>query len=85
MNVLPVCMSMRHMLLPGACRGQKIVLDPRELEMQTVVSHHIGTGNGSSALLQEQPVLLASISPAPGLGLVFFFNVWFDSARRWFY
>lgn len=33
------------MCVPGACRGQKRVSDPLELELQMVVSHNAGAGN----------------------------------------
>jgi hypothetical protein len=38
MDVLPACMSVYH----GACRGQNKVSDILELELQMVVSHHVG-------------------------------------------
>lgn len=39
------CLYVVHHGMPGAHRGQKRVLDPLELELQTVVKHHVGTGN----------------------------------------
>ena len=30
--------------MPGACTGQKKASDPLELELQTVVSQHVGAG-----------------------------------------
>lgn len=41
-----------------AYRGQKKVLDPLKLELQMVGSYHMGTGNWTSVLCQEQQVLL---------------------------
>ena len=43
LTVLPVCLC--SMYLPGACRGQKKVLGPLELESRMVVSHHAGAAN----------------------------------------
>ena len=42
---LQVCL--RTMCVPGACGGQKRVSDPLELELQKVVSHRVGAGNGT--------------------------------------
>lgn len=33
------------MCVPGAYRGQKRALDPLQLMLQIVVSHHVGIGN----------------------------------------
>lgn len=46
--------------VPGA-RGHK-VLDPMELELQTIVSYHVGFGNQTwvLCLLQEKQVLLTT-------------------------
>ena len=41
-------------------RGQKRVLDPLELELQMVVSHHMVVGNQTQVLLKAQPVLLTA-------------------------
>ena len=44
MSVLPVSM---YFYVPCACRagrGQKRALDCLELELQTIVSHHVGAG-----------------------------------------
>ena len=42
MGVLPVCVTV---YMPGDCRGQKEASDLLELDLQTVVSHHVGAGN----------------------------------------
>lgn len=39
---LPTCMSVCVSCMPEACRGLKRAPDPLELELQTVVSHHVG-------------------------------------------
>lgn len=60
MDVLPACMSVHHMRV--WCRGgQRRVSDPLELELQTVVSHHVGVP------LEEQPVLLIAESSLQAL------------------
>jgi hypothetical protein len=41
MSVLPACMYVHCIRDLG---GQKRVLDPLELELQTAVSHHVGAG-----------------------------------------
>jgi hypothetical protein len=43
--VLPACMQSRTMCVPDACGGQKRMPNPLELELQVVVSHHVGAGN----------------------------------------
>ena len=45
MGVLPACMSMHYVHIPGALRGQKRVLDPLRLELQLVVSLCVLAGN----------------------------------------
>ena len=35
--------------------GQKRVLDPLELELQTVVSYHVGAGNRNRDLCSQSP------------------------------
>nr|XP_042140345.1 uncharacterized protein LOC121832207 isoform X2 [Peromyscus maniculatus bairdii] len=40
--------------------GQKATLDPLELELQTIVSHHEGSGNQTLGRLQEQRMLLTA-------------------------
>ena len=40
------------------------VLDLMELEIKTVVSRHVGSGDLNSSLLEEQPELLTT-EPAP--------------------
>jgi hypothetical protein len=50
MNVLPVCL--RTMCVTSACRGQK-VLEHLELELQILVSHHVGAGNQTWVLCQS--------------------------------
>lgn len=41
---LPTCMSRNH-ACASANRGQKRILDPLELELQTVVDHLVGAEN----------------------------------------
>lgn len=40
---LYVCLYNHY--VPCACRGQKMVLDPLEVGLPIVMSHHVGTGN----------------------------------------
>jgi hypothetical protein len=40
MNILPACMR-----VPGACGGWKRILDPRDMELETVISYCMGAGN----------------------------------------
>lgn len=42
--------DMCTMCVPGACGGQRKVLDPPELELQVVVSHDIGAGDSTQIL-----------------------------------
>lgn len=51
-NVLPACMSVQ------SPQKQKTALDPPELELQTVVSHHVGPGKQTSVLCKSNQVLL---------------------------
>lgn len=44
MNAWCECMSVYHMYVSGACRGQKKASDPVELELQMVMSCHVGSG-----------------------------------------
>ena len=50
MGVLPACMTMYCVGVPGAHRGQKRASDPLELELQMVVSHQVGSRNGTWVL-----------------------------------
>ena len=60
-------------MLSNAFGGQKRVLDPLELELQMVVSHHVGARNQTQVLCkQEQLVFLTS---EPSLQLFFLFYV----------
>lgn len=43
---LPECMCTTG--VPGICGGWRRALDPLEMELQTVLSQHVGTGSGSS-------------------------------------
>ena len=45
MDVLPACVCLCTMCAPGACNSKKKALDPLELELQVVVSHHVGSVN----------------------------------------
>ena len=44
---------MHSVCVPVACRGQKRALDPSELELQVVVSCHVGAGNGTQVLCKS--------------------------------
>ena len=62
-SVLPACMYVRTMCVPGTHRAQKNVLDPLEVELQMVLSHYVGVGNqtwvlckGNSALNRRAPM-----------------------------
>lgn len=44
MGVLPACMSV-HCCIYAVCTGQKMVLDPLELEVNTGVRYHNCPGN----------------------------------------
>ena len=52
-DVLPTCVPV-HKCMPDACGNQKTVLDPLELELQKVVSHHVGTGNQTQVLCKNE-------------------------------
>lgn len=39
------CMYLTHTQSLRLSPGQKSVMDPLELELQTIVSHHVGAGN----------------------------------------
>ena len=58
-----------YVCVPSVCSGhreQKKVLDPSELELQMVVSHHVDAGNRTrSGPLQEQVLLSAEPSLQP--------------------
>lgn len=41
------------MPVPGTLRGQKLVLDPLELELQVIISYHVGTGNQTLVLCKS--------------------------------
>lgn len=44
MGFLPACLCMHH-VHAGSLGGQKRALNSLELELQAVVSHHVGAGN----------------------------------------
>jgi hypothetical protein len=46
---MPECMSVYH-VCAVALRDQKRVLEPLKSELQTVVSHRVGAGNGICVL-----------------------------------
>lgn len=46
----------------GAYRGQKKVMDALELELQVVVSHHLGAENESGSSLREVSALTIETS-----------------------
>ena len=52
-----VWMFCLHVSVPGTGRGQKM---PPELELQTVVSCHVGTGNQTQALPRSPQALLTT-------------------------
>lgn len=41
------------MPMPGTLRGQKLALDPLELELQVIISYHVGTGNQTLVLCKS--------------------------------
>jgi hypothetical protein len=43
-SIQPACVSVCY-CMPGACGGQKRVLDALELELEMVVSCHMGSEN----------------------------------------
>ena len=45
--------SMCTLSIHGTIRGQKTVIDPLELELETVVSHHAGVGKGILVLCKN--------------------------------
>ena len=50
------CIASLHVGMPvlcNACRGQKEVLDPLELELWMVVSCHVGAGNRTQVLCKS--------------------------------
>jgi hypothetical protein len=58
-----VCVACLYVCASYVClvsRLQKRVLDCLKLELQMVVSHHVGAGNWTPGLLQEQPALLTT-------------------------
>ena len=58
MNVLPAGVGV--LCLCSACRDQKRPSTSLELELQMVVSHHVGAGNRTLSPLEEQRVLLTT-------------------------
>jgi hypothetical protein len=52
MFYLLVCMYTTSM--PGAFRGWNTVSDPLELELQTVVNHHVSTRNETEVLCKSK-------------------------------
>lgn len=50
----------------GAHRGQKKTLNPLEVELEVVVSHHVGRGNHTQVLCKTFAVILkAELSLQP--------------------
>jgi hypothetical protein len=49
-DVLPPCMC--TICVPGPSGGQKKASDPLELDSQTVMSCHVGAGDGTQILCQ---------------------------------
>lgn len=43
-----------HMCVPGACGAQKRVLDALELDLQAVMSQHVGVGNQTLVLRKSK-------------------------------
>jgi len=43
-QMISPCLGLGTVCLPSALKIQKTVLDPLELELQMVMSHHIGAG-----------------------------------------
>ena len=63
MRVLPTCMS-AHRMLNWCPQRQERVSEPLELELQMVVTSHVGAGNLNPGPLEEQTVLLTT-KPTP--------------------
>jgi hypothetical protein len=61
MFCLHVCLCI--MFVSGVHRGQKRVSDLLELELEIVASCHVGAGNQTWALQEEQAVLLTGEPP----------------------
>ena len=69
------CMYSYVSRVPDTLRGQKRELDPLELELNMILSHHVGAGNGTQVLWKSSSVLyccnccaipvLLSIKPMP--------------------
>jgi hypothetical protein len=53
MSVSPTC-SVYTTCVAEACRSQKRVLDSLEMELQLVVSCHLGVGNQTCVLCQSR-------------------------------
>lgn len=43
--------------VPGACEGQKMMSDPKELKLQIVVNNHMSVGNRSRVLWKNRQCL----------------------------
>lgn len=49
-----------YIYILGACGGQKVALDPLQLELQMAMNHLVGSKNQTQIHLQESPVLLTT-------------------------
>lgn len=58
MFCLHVCLCI--MCMPGAHKSQKKALDPLPLELQKIVSCHVGAGNNPGPLQEEQVLFICS-------------------------
>lgn len=74
--------------MPGACGGQKRVLDPSKIELQMFASYHVSSGKQTSVLCKNNKCFNSANSPAPGfflfkVGSVFGGSSKFRSCSRW--
>jgi hypothetical protein len=58
------CICVYH-IWPGACRDQKRLPDPLELELQMVLSHHMGGWESNLGLLEEPELLADELTLQP--------------------
>lgn len=83
---LHVCMCTTYM--PGACGGQKRVLDPLKIELQMFVSSCVSSGKQTSGFCKNNKCFNSGNSPDPGFFLFKVRNVFggsskFRSCSRW--
>lgn len=59
-----------HVYLPDVQRGQNRALDPLKLELQTVVSHYVGAGDGAQVLWKISSKMQNHLSSPPPQGTI---------------